>query len=82
MANSLVECYAGRHYPQRPKALWWEGDRLEVEETERHWRSQGVRYSDPILYHYLVKTEHGHFHLIYDTDQEEWKATKLLKTDS
>lgn len=76
MGEHIVECYAGRHYPQRPKALWWEGKRLEIEETERHWRSQGVSYSDPILYHYIVKTQQGRFHLTYDLSQEEWQATK------
>jgi hypothetical protein len=76
MAECAVECYSGRHYPERPRALWWEAARLEVEETERHWRSQGVAYSDPILYHYMVRTAHGHFHLIYDTDQEKWSATR------
>ncbi len=76
MTDSFVECYAGRHYPQRPKALWWEGDRLEVEETERHWRSQGVHRSDPVLYHYQVRTARGSFHLVYDTASDEWEARK------
>ncbi|HEX9015334.1 MAG TPA: hypothetical protein VF960_04945 [Chloroflexota bacterium] len=76
MTHELVECYAGRHYPQRPKALWWEGERLEIDETERHWRSQGTRYSDPTLYHYYVRTARGSFHLIYDTTQDEWQVTK------
>jgi hypothetical protein len=28
--QSLVECYAGYAYPQRPVAFWWQGRRLLV----------------------------------------------------
>ncbi len=76
MTNISVECYAGSRYPERPRALWWEGERLEVEGIERHWRTQGVAHRDPILYHYQVRTAQGGFHLIYDTDDETWSATR------
>jgi len=72
MAEGYVECYAGRHYPDRPLAFRWQGRRLEVEEVERQWRTQGVAYSSPILYHYQVRTAEGRFHLAYDSETDIW----------
>jgi hypothetical protein len=76
MANSLVECHAGRHYPDRPLAFQWQGERLEVEEVERQWRSQQEARSSPILYHYLVRTTEGRFHLTYDSDADMWEIVR------
>ncbi|HEX2924185.1 MAG TPA: DUF6504 family protein [Chloroflexota bacterium] len=73
MADSLVECHAGRHYPDRPLAFRWQGRRLEVEEVERQWRSQGEARSSPILYHYIVRTAEGRFHLTYDSNSDTWE---------
>ncbi len=73
MANSLVECYAGRVYPDRPVAFRWEGRRLEVVEVERRWRTQGADRRSPILYHYRVLTAEGRFHLTYDSDNDSWE---------
>jgi len=73
MANSLVECHAGRHYPDRPLAFQWHGKRLEVEEVERQWRSQEAARTSPILYHYLVHTAEGRFHLTYDSISDTWE---------
>ncbi len=76
MADRLVECHAGRHYPDRPLAFRWEGHRLEVEEVERQWRSQEAARSSPILYHYLVRTAEGRFHLTYDSDADCWQIVR------
>lgn len=73
MADSYVECYAGRHYPDRPVAFRWEGKRVEVEEVERQWRSQEAGYDSPILYHYQVRTAEGRFHLVYDSEEDVWE---------
>ncbi|MGI5837352.1 MAG: DUF6504 family protein [Chloroflexota bacterium] len=73
--ETTVECYAGRHYPDRPLAFRWEGRRLEVEEVECQWRSQGVARSSPILYHYEVRTAEGCFHLIYNSSADLWEVT-------
>jgi hypothetical protein len=41
----LVECYSGGEYAERPRALHWQGLRLEVSEVLRSWRSlEGVRF--------------------------------------
>ncbi len=76
MADSLVECYAGRVYPDRPVAFWWQGRRLEVEEVERRWRTQEASYSSPILYHYRVRTPEGRFDLVYDSDGDVWEVRR------
>lgn len=72
--ETTVECYAGRHYPDRPVAFYREGRRLEVEEVERQWRTQGVAYSSPVLYHYQVRTAEGCFHLVYDSSADKWQV--------
>ncbi len=43
--NIRVECRAEYAYPQRPVALHWEGERLEVENILREWRTpEGKHY--------------------------------------
>jgi hypothetical protein len=37
--DDAVECYASSRYPERPRAFLWEGERLEVAEVERQWRT-------------------------------------------
>ena len=74
MADKLVECYAGRHYPDRPVAFQWEGRRLEVVEVERQWRTTGVDRKSAVLYHYRVRTERGRFHLIFDCQEDTWQV--------
>ncbi len=69
-----VECHAGRHYPDRPLAFQWQGRRLEVEEVEQQWRAQEAAYGCPILYHYRVRTAEGRFHLIYDSNDDDWQV--------
>jgi hypothetical protein len=34
-----VECYSGLEYADRPRAVWWQGARVEVEIVEAEWRS-------------------------------------------
>lgn len=66
MAHSAVECYAGYRYPERPRALRWEGERLEVAEVERRWRT----LSGPA---FRVRTRDGRrFTLAYDEAADVW----------
>ena len=37
-----VECHSGYEYAERPTALYWEGDRLEVAEILDRWRIPGA----------------------------------------
>ncbi len=36
---TIVECYAGSGYPERPRAFLWEGQWLEVAEVEARRRT-------------------------------------------
>lgn len=66
MAHSAVECYAGYRYPERPRALLWEGERLEVAEVERRWRTP----SGPA---FRVRMHDGRrFTLAYDEAADAW----------
>jgi hypothetical protein len=81
MADSLVECRAGRHYPDRPLAFRWEDRRLEVDDLERQWRStKGVSYDSPTLYHYRVTTAEGRFDLVYNVQADSWSVTELRES--
>lgn len=33
-----VECYSGSQYAERPTALTWEGERLEITAIVKRWR--------------------------------------------
>ena len=41
MGDELVECHSGYAYAERPVALVWEGERLEIEAVEAEWRIPG-----------------------------------------
>jgi hypothetical protein len=63
-----VECYAGYRYPERPRAFLWEGERLEVVEIERQWRTP----SGPA---FRVRVEDGRrFTLAYDEAADAWNV--------
>jgi hypothetical protein len=61
-----VACYASSRYPERPRAFLWEGERLEVAEVERRWRTP----SGPA---FRVCTADGRtFTLAYDEAADAW----------
>lgn len=63
----LVECYSGLEYAERPTALWWKGQRLEVEEVEAQWRISGGKK-------FRVRTRDGQvFELLYVELFDEWR---------
>jgi hypothetical protein len=63
----LVECYSGLEYAERPTALWWKGQRLEVEEVEAQWRISGGKK-------FRVRTPDGQvFELLYVELYDEWR---------
>ncbi len=64
----MVECYAGFRHPERPRAFLWEGERLEVVEIEREWRTP----SGPA---FRVRASDGRrFTLAYDEATEVWNV--------
>jgi hypothetical protein len=69
MDNALkdpVECYSGGIYAERPRALTWEGRRLEVEYIISRWRTPGKRG-------FKVRVTGGQrFDLTYDEGRDAW----------
>ena len=66
MMSTIVECYAGHRYPERPRAFLWEGKRVAVEAVEHSWRTP----SGPA---FRVRTADGRrFNLAYDEATDAW----------
>lgn len=69
-----VEAYAGASYPQRPSAVWWEGERLEVEQVIRSWRT-------PDALHFRVELQIlGETTLSYNYQSEAWSLDRRTLT--
>ncbi|NMC79682.1 MAG: hypothetical protein GYA59_10015 [Chloroflexi bacterium] len=65
--NSLVECYSGCEYAERPTALIWQGERLEIAEILKQWRQPGERC-------FRVRTQDDRlFELAYDESLDQWR---------
>jgi hypothetical protein len=63
----LVECHSGSEYGERPTALHWNGQRLEVAEVEARWRIPGGKK-------FRVRTSDGQvFELLYVELFDEWR---------
>jgi hypothetical protein len=62
----LVECRSDLDYADTPLALYWQGQRLKIEEVMARWRTpQGKAFR--------VKTVGDYsFELFYDELKEEW----------
>jgi len=62
-----VECLSGSMYAERPLALQWEGERLEVETVLAQWRTGEERW-------FRVRTRDGRFFdLEYIESGEVWR---------
>ncbi len=66
--RSLVECHSGYEYAERPVALFWEGQRLIIEQVEAQWRIPGGK-------RFRVRTRDGQvFELFYGELYDEWRV--------
>jgi hypothetical protein len=64
--NDLVECHSGYEYGERPVALQWEGNRLEIIRVLDRWRSPGGK-------RFRVRTlDEQIFELYYSEQDDEW----------
>jgi hypothetical protein len=69
--ETSVACYASASYPERPRAFLWEGERLEVTEVERRWRT-------PTGLTFRVRAVDGRrFTLAYDKAADAWKVQPI-----
>jgi putative sterol carrier protein len=65
--GELVECHSGFIYADRPVALTWEGQRLEIIRILAEWRT-------PENKHFRVRTTDGReFELAYSLAMDEWQ---------
>ncbi len=64
--SNIVECHSGFAYAEKPVALTWEGQRLEITGILGEWRLPGGR-------RFRVKTSGGQiFELSYEELNDEW----------
>ncbi len=62
-----VECHSGYEYAERPTALRWEGQRLEIEAILGQWRISGGKG-------FRVRVADGRvFELFYGELYDEWR---------
>lgn len=67
-AHQEVECHSGFEYAERPVALRWEGQRVEIEQVEAEWRLPGGK-------RFRVHTRDGRaFELIYNELWDAWRV--------
>jgi hypothetical protein len=66
-----VECHSGYEYAERPTALYWQGERLEVELIEDRWRIPGGKG-------FRVRVFGGQrFELFYGELYDEWRINDI-----
>jgi hypothetical protein len=67
----LVECHSGSEYAERPIAVRWGGERLEVVEIMARWRIPDGKV-------FLVRTDDGQaFELAYSELADTWSVTSV-----
>jgi len=65
--SELVECNSGFAYAEKPVALTWEGQRLEITSILSQWRLPGQMC-------FRVETSDGQvFELFYGEREDEWR---------
>ncbi|HNT53664.1 MAG TPA: hypothetical protein PKG95_03065 [Anaerolineaceae bacterium] len=66
-----VECHSGFEYAERPIALTWDGQRLDIATVESTWRIPGGKC-------FRVRTVNGQmFELFYGELYDEWRINSI-----
>jgi len=66
--DAAVECHSGYAYAERPIALQWQGERLEIKTILAEWQTPDGK-------HFRVQTtDDQNFELIYRIAEDAWKA--------
>jgi hypothetical protein len=69
--SESVECLSGYDYAERPVALTWEAERLEIAEILAEWRTPSAK-------NFRVRTRDGRsFELSYNEPSGEWQIRQL-----
>ncbi|MEK9164030.1 MAG: hypothetical protein AAB342_01605 [Chloroflexota bacterium] len=67
----IVKCHSGGEYAERPLALYWSNEWLEIEAVEQQWRT-------PKGKHFRVRVARGAvFELKYDELAGEWRVDSV-----
>lgn len=65
--NDLVECHSEFEYAEKPVALTWQNQRLEITEIVERWRIPGAKC-------FRVRTSDNQtFELFYGELYDEWR---------
>jgi len=65
--NDIVECHSNFEYAEKPVALTWKDQRLEISEIIERWRIPGAKC-------FRVSTTDGQiFELFYGELYDEWR---------
>ena len=74
--GDLVECHSGFTYADRPIALTWEDQRLEISLILSRWRTPDRNY-------FRVRTtDSREFELAYNLATDEWQIIILRRLDA
>jgi hypothetical protein len=69
--SEQVECYSGSVYPERPTALHWQGQRLEIVQVLGAWHT-------PLGRRFRVQTADLQlFELLYRQAEDDWQISHL-----
>jgi hypothetical protein len=69
--SELVECHSGFAYEDRPVALTWEGQRLEIVWVLAEWRTPGKKYF------HVCTTSGREFRLDYNMGTAVWQVEQV-----
>ena len=71
MIGDLVICHSGTEYAERPKALVWQDQTIQVIAIEKSWRTPEGKF-------FQVNTGIGSiFQLFFDEQMDEWIIKKI-----
>jgi len=69
--SEFIECHSGYAYAERPVALTWEGQRVEIVEILAQWRTPDMKC-------FRVLTSDGQeFELSYREATDEWQIQPI-----
>ena len=70
----IVKCHSSGEYAERPHALYWRNEWLEIEAVEQQWRT-------PEGKHFRVRTVSGEIlELTYSEHSDEWRIKQTVLT--
>jgi hypothetical protein len=64
--TNLVECHSDYQYAEKPTALHWEGQRIEILAIEAEWRTPEGRFFK------VLCREERRFELFYSETKDDW----------